>query len=339
MIKKMIYLLVLLLVLSCLLKSKQAAVLPELQKPGTIVVDKDQIFINDGATVYIYSSKDFKLQTKFGERGEGPGEFKTHPNIHRGGVGLSIHPDYILASSITRVTFFTRGGKYLRDVSTRSILGQFTPLGEKFVGTGIAQDSSGDYYTANIYNENFEKEKEVFREKGIGRKKKLNAVAMLKFPQLYVCDNKIFVNSDDGVIHVFDPAGEKRSTIELGMEKVKVTSERKKRYDDFYKTDMRFKPRYEDLKQIAAYPEYFPAIRNYLAVDKKIYVVTYREQDKKKELLILDLEGNLLKKTFVPLKEMNVLELFPYTIHKGTIYQLVENPESEEWELHTLEID
>lgn len=337
--KKIIYLLLLLLVLASLCRAEKAARFPELQKPGAIIVDKDQVFINDGAVIYIYSLPGFKLQKKFGTRGEGPGEFRTHPNIHRGGVGINVLPDYILVSSIGKVTFFTRSGDYKNETNARSILGQFTPLGGKFAGTGVSQDSSGDYFTVNIYNAGFEKEKEVFREKGIGKGKKLNAAALLKFPQMYVWDNKIFVNEDKGIIHVFDASGRKITAIDLGKERVKLTPERRKRYDDFYQTDNRFKNRYEDLKQIAEYPEYFPAIRNYIVADRRIYVVTYKEKNESRELIILDTEGKLLQKTFIPLKEMNVLELYPYTINKGILYQLFENPDTEEWELHTLYLE
>jgi hypothetical protein len=30
----------------------------------------------------------------------------------------------------------------------------------------------------------------------------------------------------------------------------------------------------------------------------------------------------------------NILQYYPYTIHNGSLYQLIENEDTEEWELH-----
>jgi hypothetical protein len=51
-----------------------------------VQVDKNQLYITDGASVFIYSLKDYQLQKKFGKRGEAPGEFLVDPNIFSGSV-------------------------------------------------------------------------------------------------------------------------------------------------------------------------------------------------------------------------------------------------------------
>jgi hypothetical protein len=47
----------------------------------------------------------------------------------------------------------------------------------------------------------------------------------------------------------------------------------------------------------------------------------------------MDMQGKLVKKIFLPVSFMNVLDIYPYTVAGRKLYQLIEN-EDEEWELH-----
>ena len=66
---------------------------------------------------------------------------------------------------------------------------------------------------------------------------------------------------------------------------------------------------------------------------------TYKKKDNESEFVILDMKGKPVKKTFVPLADKNVFESYLYSIHKGKIYQLVENLDKEEYELHVFPIE
>ena len=54
---------------------------------------------------------------------------------------------------------------------------------------------------------------------------------------------------------------------------------------------------------------------------------------------ILDLRGKLLKTVMLEIAEQNPEHFFPYCISQGILYQLVENEDSENWELFATEID
>ena len=69
-------------------------------------------------------------------------------------------------------------------------------------------------------------------------------------------------------------------------------------------------------------------------VDDKIFILTFKEKDDKAEFLILSLKGKLLQKVFLPLKKISVVDYYPYTIDDGRFFQLIENQETENWELH-----
>ena len=52
------------------------------------------------------------------------------------------------------------------------------------------------------------------------------------------------------------------------------------------------------------------------------------------ELLIYDLKGNFLKQHYIQLNELNAIEFYPFTIKNNKIYQLIEDLEAEEWNIH-----
>ena len=54
----------------------------------------------------------------------------------------------------------------------------------------------------------------------------------------------------------------------------------------------------------------------------------------KTECFIFDFQGKFIERTFLPVKNMDAVDFSPLTIKNNKIYQLVENEESENWELH-----
>ncbi len=316
---------------------------PGLQKPGSIKINKDHIYINDGAAIYIYSLEDFSLRKKFGKKGEGPQEFKVHPNINRGGVAFHLYTDGIVVSSLGRVSFFTRDGDYIKEMNIGTILGEFVPFEKQFVGMGIDINGREQYLTYNFYDNQFKKEKEFFRIKVFVEGKSIDPVTIGIFPVLHTCNEKIFINDYDGIIHIFGHKGSELVAVNLSefnnyFTKVKVTKNREKRYIDFFTSDHRFKYQFERDRHLIKFPEYFPVIKDYRAADDRLYIITYREKEDEKELFIVDFNGKLVKRTWFKLDEINPRELYPYTIKNGKLYQLVENSDSEEWELHIIEI-
>lgn len=86
------------------------------------------------------------------------------------------------------------------------------------------------------------------------------------------------------------------------------------------------------------FPDYFPAVKRILIRDQLLYVLTFKKQDNRYEFFIFDLEGKLLKKSFVPLKDRRFMIPYPFEIHKNKLYQMVENDETEVIELHRFDI-
>ncbi len=318
---------------------------PDLQKPASLKIHKDRIFINDGAVIYIHSLRDFTLLNRFGRKGEGPGEFKIHPNLNGGGVVFHVQGEDIIVSSLGRVSYFTRDGRYVKEMKSKTLFGfgSFVPFGQSYVGMGVAGDAQKQFYTFNFYDNTFEKEKEILRIAAFDPAE-INPVTIRLFPEIHIGGGKIFINDHNGVIHVFDGDGKEIDTITIDTLKeyegnVAVTKDRKDKYINYLKTDYRFKDRFDFLAKLMKFPGDFPLVRAFTIDSGKIYALTFREDQDSRELFILDLEGNLLKKTRITLEELNPHEFYPYTIKDGKVYQLREGADTEEYELHITGIE
>lgn len=339
--RKIIVFMVVLLLAVSFSYGEKLAVLKDLGKPNSMFVDQGRIFVNEKATVYIYSLKDFSLIKKFGRQGEGPEEFKVHTTLNKGGVGIAFQGDMLVITSVGRLSYFTRDGVYKKESSPPFCLGKYIPLDEHFAGLGVVQDGGKDYFTLNIYDSTFKDKKEIFRFLGFQAGKHIDPIAVTQRPAIYISNDEIFVNDYVGVIHVFDKNGKEIRTITYDYDKVNVTEEREKKVESFFLADMAFKGRYtrDRANGTIKYPEYFPAIRDYSVVDNKVYVVTFKEEGTNKEIYTFDIKGKFLKKGMYPLGEMNGLQLNAYFISDGTLYQLMENQDTEDWEFHSTKIN
>jgi hypothetical protein len=71
-IKKIMMVFILLFFTSFVWAEKPVA-LSDLVNPKTITIEGNQIYITELDSIFLYSLNDFKLQKKFGGKGEGPG--------------------------------------------------------------------------------------------------------------------------------------------------------------------------------------------------------------------------------------------------------------------------
>ncbi|UCH97833.1 MAG: hypothetical protein JSV88_13540 [Candidatus Aminicenantes bacterium] len=308
-------------------------------RPYQIRVDESRAYIVEGAAIYIYSLKDFSLQKKFGKKGEGPQEFIIPPP---GGVEIVIGPDCLLVNSLGKLSYFTKQGEFKKEIKITTIQGGgVLPIGDgdRFVAISTRQQNNTIYDAVDMFDADLKRVKEVFRVKSSLQPGKVDIITTARRPLLCTFADKIFFGGPQGEIHVFDGSGKKRFTISHKYEKIKLSEEHKKRYILFFKTDPRFKQGWEQFKDQLHFPAFLPVIRNLIVSDEKIYILTYKNKDKKREFHILDLEGKPIKKAMLPLPEMNPLELYPYTIKNNKLYQLIENENLEEWELHITEIE
>ena len=237
--------------------------------------------------------------------------------------------------SYGRLSFFTRDGQFKAEFKTYPSIGKYVFLGDKLVGLGFKQYDKLNYFTFTLYDYKANKNEEFYRYKHPYQpRRSYNPLETTRMPSYTTYDNKFYLKGEKNTILVFDLSGKPLAPIHFPYHEVKFTAQSRDYYITWYKTDPKFKPIYERDKQWIRFPEYFPVIRDFIIADEKIYVLTYEIKEGKSRILVLNLNGQFLREAFIPLAEENAFRLFPYTVKGGMLYQVLENEDSEVWELH-----
>jgi len=329
--KKIIILLFIFIVCNITLAGKIVP-LPELLKPISIQLDNSQIYITEGTTIYIYSLDNFKLVKKFGKDGEGPQEFKILPQLP---LIINVSTNRIMVNSLGKVSYFTKNGEFINEEKVKAgFVFNLIPMGKYLAGQGVSQENNIRYRSINIYDRELNKIKEVckvednFQGPGQGFK-----VVHTAFSH-QTMGNLLFVaQSKDFIINVYNQKGTERSFITMDYELVNFTQKDKDNINEYIETDASIKQFSELLKPIR-YPDEFPAIFTIYSVDQKLYVMTWKRVNQQNEFFVFDKDGKLIKKSFLPLAYQNALLPSPFAIKNNKFYQVVENEETEEWDLH-----
>lgn len=315
--------------------AKKVATFPDLLRPGGFLLSDGYLYIRDGITIYIYSAQDFTLIKKFGKEGEGPGEFK------RAIYWWGIRGDSLVVQSYQRVSYFSRQGNYIKEMTMRPLCVFYIPVEKHFVGLRNFFEKGVIYYKFRLFAADQEQIKVVLSYKNhYQRNKTINPILDLDWPYFDTYAGKIFIENQalNSIVDVFDVNGDKLFSLGQGLEKVKVTAEDEKKYIEYYKTTPGFKSYYEEHKRFYRFPKYFPLIRSFRFDDNKVYAITYKKTDNYSQFFIYDMKGQRLGEKKVPLRYRDDLNYFPFIIKDGRLYQMVENRETDTWELHVLDL-
>ncbi|MCP4147265.1 MAG: hypothetical protein GY757_05895 [bacterium] len=317
---------------------KKIIPLTEIFKPVSIASCGENIYIVHEASVTVISTKDYKVIKTFGKQGEGPREFK----LNSSGVGMymSLEDRRILVNSVGKVSFFTKGGAFISEQKVGPRIRFLARFGKGYIGrTGDFQNDAV-YLCFNIYDEKFEKLKEIcrrplptFKYKDGGRFRDFFSKTL---PEFYIAGERVFISGEKAdTIDVFDLEGKTAITITVKEKKPrKLTGSDKQAINDVYKTHPWYRNRWELVKEALQFPDYFSALRKFSVADKKIYVQTFNRTAAGTDVLIYDLKGSFIEKVTLPLGESDIATFFLYTIKDGKLYRLYENPDTDTYELH-----
>lgn len=327
--------------------------LEKVMKPDSLSVSGDQLYIAEGAVVSIFSMKDLKLIKQFGRQGEGPGEVMLNPGYKN---KVMTHGEYILIDSINKVSFFSKDGKFVKELKKTMFPMQAVPIGDNFVVRTMVvdNDTKTQYMTINIYNSNLEKVKELGRQDWVQQGGQPISFDMIPdFINFAVYKNELYVEqSDKGfIIDVYDSQGNKLRRIEHPFEKIKVTQADKDAVIELFKEDPHIKQQVNEAGGWNTFKnyvnmkffDYYPAIQNIDVCNDLIFVQTFKVKDGKEEYVIMDLQGKIIKKVFLPrFENTSVMQKLMgsklFAIADNNLYYIAEN-DDEDWELHCLKID
>ena len=330
-------------------------VLAGVLKPSVIDIQKDRLFVMDTEQVRIFSLNDLSLIKSFGKKGEGPGEYKIHPDIP---LSLTAFDDFLIVESIDKVSYFSLDGKYLKEKRKPPMLLRVSPIGTNYVGRRLVQPPDGSLSTSalKICDPDFNEIRELHKQKYLRQGNYPNFHWIMGKEILFyrVAGNRIFVEKSNVgfLIDVYDFKGNKLYEIKKEYPMVPVTSADKKKMIKEFEMD----PENQGiLKQYGftwnefsknfryEFPSHYPPIKSMEIDNNRIYVATFRTKGKKHEYIVMDLKGNVLKTAFIEpsTKEWIMALLLGIkleTIHNDKIYYIQEN-EDEEWELFAREIN
>ena len=310
--------------------------LPDILKPRIMAVDENNLYVSDHEQVFIYSLNTSKLVKKFGRLGSGPGEFPFAPM-------MKIYPDKILLHFANKFAYFNKSGELIYEKQVPFLFMDVGAVDDNFVFSRF--DFAGvsgpeDLSTISVYDQTLKKvntlSEKIVSFKNKGTKKQRDLINPIRKFQCY--SNKIYLADGEKGFHfdVYDSNGKSSGNIQREYKKIKISEAYKTQKFEEYKNRPAVKKRWHTLSKLFdyAFPEYFPAIQDFLIADNKIYVRTYLSEKGKDEYLILDLDGKLIKKVFLP----EAHHLF-YAVKNNTFYYMIENEEDEEWELHAQKIE
>ncbi len=307
--------------------SARVVPLPEVMRPHDISVDSDQLYICEHEEISIYSLKDFKRVKKFGKKGEGPQEFKSV-------VHVNCQSDQLVVESIGKLSFYTKAGEFLDEIKNPSLFRRgFAPIGNQYV----AQEFNyGGKNKVLICNPKLKKIKEIYTEE---KARKIGSLfdVTLRFKvykdKVYIAYGKNFL------IRVFDITGKELISITKEYKLLAFTREHANQFLEAYRKSPVTKEFYENFKKIVQFSDYFPAIDDFFVADGSLYVQSHKVVDNKSEFLIFTESGKFLKTVFLPGVDKDFMTPSMFDIRNGKLYNLVENEDTEEWELHITEID
>lgn len=331
------------LVVIPLFSTTKKAPLPGHLKPFRIRLADHCFYITEGPRIFIYSLENYKLVKSFGKAGEGPQEFKLPPEFS---TKIDFNAEFLLVSSVGKVSFFSVNGEFIKEQRAQfmNLINMHRMLGNQIVGEKMVEDQGIRYIALYLYDAKLKKIREIHRHKFyLQRGQQFNPITRgLYLPNFYIRDGKIFVGGDinSGTIHVIDPNGKVVQVLKPPLPKVTFTKKDKQGWIDSYMSNAEYRRQYHRIKHRFKYPRFFPMFQNFIVADGLIYVQTFKrdKSDKNNQFVILDLQGELLKRVWLPLGEYWDFTPGPYDIKNNTLYQILENEDSEEWELNITKI-
>ena len=337
---RLISTLILLVLVSLTLGGTVQAVFNEPINPTQLLMDDERIYVADFPFVFIYSKTDYSLNAKLGGEGEGPRRFQFHPGslVNKTvAFNIDIRSGQLMVSSQGKLSFYKTDGTYIREMKTGHRHDhRFSLIGGEYLGLTSRRGRDGLFYIRlNLYNSTLKPVKEIFQFKRFSQPPKGDLHVVYDQGVIYDTDSRyIFVTAvgrEGSVIDVFDLSGRKMYLVSYEYDTPVMTEQDRLRYLEFYRAGP-LKYVWDRFKKQIRFPTHFPGVRDFRVYDGHIYVLTFKQSKNGSNIVVFNLKGDFMRNIEIPLKE-NDIYLYPYTIHKGHCFQLVENPDEEYWEL------
>ena len=284
------------------LSAQTTIALPDVQKPHQIAVDGNELYIFDEAdySLHVYTISPFAPKLKFGQKGDGPHDFKYLPFAY-------IQPETLTCTDFTKIIWFSKTGHVLKamefsglkdfDLNSEMLL---IPVKKNYLRITADHDQMKRH--VYLLDATFKTIKHLYEglfiwQAGSATDCRTDTVSAQGL--VFIADTQKFL------ITIFDDQGTLVRTIDKSKDVEKVQDR--------------------------------ALLHQYCVSDSKIYATTYTKKDIQTEMLILDLEGRILRRIFLGLPSIRpgrgVLRYDLFTVSQEKLYELVQNKETGKWEL------
>jgi hypothetical protein len=304
--------------------------LPHLEKPETIVLNDDYMAVVDGTSIKLFDGSTFQFIRTIGRDGQGPGEFQDF-------ASPQLLPDHILISSTNKVSHFSYDGELIKEIKHDLVASTVLEIKDKYVAFIVIrpEDQSGDFQLAyNLYDSNMRKVRELHRGEWILKKNRRRGFFEIFFYD--TCQDKIVMAHRQGfVIEILDAEGNVLHTIEPEFQPIPFTNTDKERVITYWREDRGYnREQVEWLEKRTDFPDHYPPLLTGRVDGGKIYAVTYRQEEGRRECLVYDLNGRYIKRTWLALVMAAPNFAGPFDIRGEIFYQLTYDEKGAVWELH-----
>lgn len=293
--------------------------------PQAIAAGDKYVYITDKEKIHQLALKDARYIRAIGRKGQGPGEFPRTPKI-------KLSKDTLITVAGNKLLYFNSEGTLQQEIKLPFIpfKGVVEGAGSNYVSQQFLTggEKGRISVTISLFGADFSRIKELYRLSIPPPTQKMSLVQPRTRFSVY--NGRIYITqpAEGFVIEVFDTAGERLYRIEKNFEKIPIPESLKKEKIEIAKKQGQTAGYWEVVKDKISFPHHFPPIEKFIVTTEKIYVKTPKTRGGLVEFVIMDLEGKILKRTFLPAAN----DLF--TIHQRAYYFLKENPDTERWEFH-----
>jgi len=282
-------------------------VLSDVLKPHQIAVDGNDLYVFDEAdySLHVYTISPFAPKLKMGQKGDGPHDFKYLPLV-------SVQPEFLTCTDFTKIIWYSKKGEFLKakafsdlkdfDINSEMLL---VPVKANFLR--ITADHEKFKRRVFLLDPAFQTIKQLYEGPFI-------------WMQGSATDVRTDTVSAQGLAFIADTAGFRISV-----------------FDD-RGTLLRTIDKSKDVEKV----QDRALLHQYGVSDNKIYATTYLKKDGLTEMLVLDLEGRVLKRLRLPLPSIRpgrgVLRYDLFTVAQDKLYELLQNKGTGQWELQVTDL-
>jgi hypothetical protein len=322
-------------------EGSRIGVLPDILVPAGLHVKGSEVFVLEGATVFVFELPSLELKRRFGREGQGPGELEITPWLSN---TLTVRDDKVILDSSNKLVVFSDSGQLIRERKRRPQFTQVVPWGGNYaVRYRVPEpENNMQYSTIQWLGDDTDDTRELYRQPFAGQRELLDMIPDSIHFQVY--ENNLYIEkSPEGfVIDVYGHDGGKLHEIRIDETKLRVTPADRLDYERLLRGDPMMNIQEENWEQFKSrtrlrYPEFFPAIRDFVISGGRIYVQTYRSEGPRDEFLVLDMTGKLHRRINLPkVRESGFTEQMMgtgvrlYVFDGETYYYLVETAEGVE---------